>query len=106
MSFDPTKPVEDSPLDAAEMRNQFNGLKALIDAQQVTIGAQQTQITALQSQAADLQAQITAMPAVLGGAKNIDDFVLSTDDISDPPQKAEVEDIQGQLSNLVNALKH
>jgi hypothetical protein len=31
MSFDPTKPVEDSPLDAAEMRDQFNGLKAIID---------------------------------------------------------------------------
>ena len=99
MSFDPTKPVEDSPLDAAEMRNQFNGLKALIDAQQVTIAAQQAQI-------AVQQVQIDEMPAVLGGAKNIDDFVLSTDDISDPPQKAEVEDIQGQLSNLVNALKH
>ena len=31
MSFDPTKPVEDSPLDAAEMRHQLNSLKALID---------------------------------------------------------------------------
>jgi hypothetical protein len=31
MTFDPTKPVEDSPLDAVEMRNQFNALKALID---------------------------------------------------------------------------
>jgi hypothetical protein len=31
MPFDPTKPVEDSPLDAVEMRNQFNALKALID---------------------------------------------------------------------------
>jgi hypothetical protein len=39
MPFDPTKPVENSPLDAAEMRNQLNALKALIDAQaaQVTI---------------------------------------------------------------------
>ena len=32
MAFDPTKPVEDSPLDAAEIRNQLNALKALIDA--------------------------------------------------------------------------
>ena len=36
MAFDPTKPVEDSPLDAAEMRNQLNAL--------------QEQITALQQQ--------------------------------------------------------
>jgi hypothetical protein len=32
MPFDPTKPVENSPLDAAEMRAQLNGLKDLIDA--------------------------------------------------------------------------
>ena len=31
MTFDPTKPVENSPLDAVEIRNQFNALKALID---------------------------------------------------------------------------
>src|SRR6185436_19450204 len=30
--FDPTKPANYSPLDAAEMRNQLNALKALIDA--------------------------------------------------------------------------
>lgn len=29
--FDPTKPADNSPLDAGEMRNQLNGLKALID---------------------------------------------------------------------------
>jgi len=33
MPYDPSKPVENSPLDAAEMRNQLNGLKDLIDAQ-------------------------------------------------------------------------
>ena len=32
MAFDPTKPVELSPLDAGEIRNQFNALKVLIDA--------------------------------------------------------------------------
>ena len=32
MPFDPTKPVEGSEIDANELRNQFNGLKALIDA--------------------------------------------------------------------------
>ena len=30
--FDPTKPSNHSPLDAAEMRNQLNALKAIIDA--------------------------------------------------------------------------
>jgi len=39
-------------------------------------------------------------------ARNVDGFVFSSDDISDPPQKVEVEDIQSQLSNLVQALRH
>jgi hypothetical protein len=31
MAFDPTLPVEDSELDAEQMRNQFNALKSLLD---------------------------------------------------------------------------
>jgi hypothetical protein len=31
MPFDPTKPADHSEIDAAELRNQFNALKALID---------------------------------------------------------------------------
>ena len=99
MAFDPNFPPDHSQLIAAPYRNQFNALKALYDAQQTTIEAQQAQI-------ADLQAQITAMPAQLGGAKNVDDFTFTSDDISDPPQKVEVEDLQANFGNLVQALKH
>lgn len=35
MPFDPTKPVDASQVVAAELRNQFNALKALLDAQPV-----------------------------------------------------------------------
>src|ERR1041385_2561957 len=31
MAFDPTLPVANSPIASAELRNQFNGLKTLID---------------------------------------------------------------------------
>ena len=31
MSFNPSLPVENTPLDAAQMRDQLNGLKAIID---------------------------------------------------------------------------
>ena len=31
MAFNPSLPVENTPLDAAQMRDQFNGLKAIID---------------------------------------------------------------------------
>ena len=49
MAFDPTKPVEDTPLDAAEMRNQFNGLQA--------------EIAALQQVAAQFPPFLTYVPA-------------------------------------------
>jgi hypothetical protein len=49
MAYDPTKPVDDSPLDAAEMRGQLTALKALIDAQQATIDSQQSQIGSMNS---------------------------------------------------------
>ena len=42
MPFDPTKPANNSRLSSAEMRDQLNSLKALIDAQQLQINALQT----------------------------------------------------------------
>jgi len=38
MAFDPNLPANNSPLDAAEVRNQFNGLKTIIDAGNVPMG--------------------------------------------------------------------
>ena len=39
MAYDPTLPANNSPIVSAELRNQFAGLKALIDAQQAQINA-------------------------------------------------------------------
>jgi len=70
MAFNPTLPVENTPLDAAQMRDQFNGLKALIDAQQQQldsqeqeIDAQTTQINAQAAQLAEQQIQIAGLQA-------------------------------------------
>ena len=52
--FDPSKPQEGDDLDAVEIRDQFNGLKAFIDAQTVLITALQTQNTALLAQLAPI----------------------------------------------------
>jgi len=49
MPFDPTLPVDHSKIVAAELRNQFNGLKDLIDAQAAQISAQAAQIAELHS---------------------------------------------------------
>jgi len=53
MSYDPTLPANHAPIVSQELRNQFNGLKALID-------AQQAQITTLQQQVAALMPVLTA----------------------------------------------
>jgi hypothetical protein len=37
MAFNPALPVENTPLDAAQMRDQFNGLKAIIDGLQAQL---------------------------------------------------------------------
>jgi hypothetical protein len=100
MSFDPTKPAEDSPLDAAEMRDQLNGLKALIDAQQSQIAALQSQIDQKAS-LADVTQAITA-----ASANNVDGFDEPDTNISDPPQTVEVAAILGKLDDLISALKH
>jgi flagellar hook assembly protein FlgD len=86
MAFDPTKPVEGTE----------------IDARQAQIVALQTLVNQKASLDDVNQAIATASP------RNVDGFVFSSDDISDPPQKVEVEveDIQNQLSNLVQALGH
>ena len=46
MPYDPNFPPDHQPLNAAPWRDQFNGLKALIDAQQQQLAAQQAQLDA------------------------------------------------------------
>ena len=65
MAFDPTLPVENTPLDAAQMRAQFNGLKALMDADQQLIAALQAQTAAQQQQLTAQQSQLAAQAALL-----------------------------------------
>jgi hypothetical protein len=45
MAFDPTKPVDSAPIVGQVFRDQFNALKALIDAQAAQIAALQSQVT-------------------------------------------------------------
>ena len=45
MSYDPTKPPSGAPASSAELRSQFTGLKALIDAVPVVTGAAVDSVT-------------------------------------------------------------
>ena len=85
MPFDPTKPVEDSPLDAAEMRAQFNGLDA-------KIGECATQ--------AGLNDAINA-----GSAANCDGVAELNLTVSNPPTQAQVQALADKQDELIRALK-
>ncbi len=85
MAFDPTKPANGAPIVAAELRNQFNALKALID-------AQQAQIIALQSALASKATKPTAGELDPGYA--------------DPPTYADLMNIQSFINDLVQQLEN
>ena len=93
MAFDPNKPVELTEVDAVFLRNQFNALKALIDAQQATIASLQAQLTSLQS-------SVNAKFAAVGG--------IPTNDliISDPPDVDEVNTLYEKVKSIIADLKN
>ena len=92
MAFDPTWPPQNAEVDSAPFRNQFNSLKALID-------AQATQITDLQTQVAALQARFTAMDNIFA--------TLTPLNISetDPLTQAEVASVAGRADDLLAVLQ-
>ena len=92
MPYDPTLPVDHSPVVAVELRNQLNALKALSD-------AQATQITDLQTQVTALQARFTAMDTTFA--------TLTPLNISetDPLTQDEVASIAGRADDLLAVLQ-
>jgi hypothetical protein len=85
MPFNSTLPVDHSPIVAAELRNQFNALKALID-------AQQAQIVALQNDVANKATKPSVGELDPG--------------YSDPPVSADLMAIQGFINQLVQQLEN
>ena len=83
MPFDPTLPVNNSPIVSVELRNQFAGLKTLIDAQAAQI--------------ADLQTQV-ANRAILPTMEPFDQS------ISDPPTQADLQKIVDWANALLAEL--
>ena len=98
MAFDPTKPVEQTEIDAAELRNQFNALKALIDAQAAQIIALQTALNAKPSMD-DVNAAIAANSSA--NSNSVDMLDLNP---SDPPTQNDVYSAIYRLNVLIGAL--
>ena len=97
MPFDPTKPAFGSPDSSAEMRDQLNALKALID-------AQAAQIASLSAQLADVPNQIAAAIAATSSNSNgVGNLTLTIN--NNPPQQFEVQPIADKVDELINALR-
>jgi hypothetical protein len=84
MAFDPNLPANHSPIVSAELRDQFAGLKALID-------AQQAQITALQ------MAITTRAPKPTMGEFD--------PGFSDPPTIQDLQNVQSVINDLITQLE-
>ena len=84
MPFDPTLPADHSPVVAAELRNQFAGLKDLIDAVPAS---------------SDVDNAIAAQTP-----NNVDAVGVPGGSFSDPPTAAEVQALQDKLTELIVAL--
>src|ERR1041385_2550031 len=98
MPFDSNKPANGSPLSSAVMREQFNDLKALIDAQTAQITAVQQQVTQVQ---ADLVAQLSDTARdPWGQLPNLDPNYQP----SDPPVAADILWVVARLIEMNNAL--
>jgi hypothetical protein len=84
MAFDPTLPVNNSQISSSELRNQFTGLKSVVDNN------------------ADAAA-LALNNAIAGTAVDPAVNVLSQS-ISNPPTQAQVQAIQNKINELINAI--
>ena len=91
MPFDSTLPADHSPIVAAELRNQFNALKALIDD--------------LQNQCSNLNNQLQALPDAgeiesdtSGATLPVAHLNLT---VSNPPTQTEMQTIADKLDEML-----
>jgi hypothetical protein len=92
MAYDPSKPANGAPILSAELRDQFAGLKALIDD--------------LQAQLADRPTSAQVQQMILDQSAGAVTQVVPMDlAISDPPTQAEVDSVSGTLDSLITELR-
>ena len=85
MPFDPTLPAANSPISSEELRNQFTALQAEID-DRPDFGAMSQ---AIQEQTAGNVSELDNLPLI----------------VSDPPTRAQVQEIVDKLYDLMTAVK-
>ena len=85
MPFDPSLPLPNSPISSEELRNQFTALQAEIDDRPDFAALSQ----AIQEQTAGNVSELHNLPLI----------------VSDPPTRAQVQEIVDKLNDLMTALK-
>ena len=99
MPYDSTLPVENTPVDAAQMRDQFNGLNDLITGLSVQSDNLANQINDL-PHFIDLDEQINAKAA--GPCDTVDPVSLV---VSNPPTQAQVLAIANKVNEMLARMK-
>ena len=108
MAFHPDLPAPHSRVRSGELRDNFNGLKEFIDAQQV-------QISALQAENQSLAQQLAARPTVqqvldliaANAARNVDSVAALPPPWSEnPPDRAEFNETRDKVNEALSGLKH
>ena len=102
MAFNPNLPAGHSPIVSQELRDQFNALKALNDAQAAQIAALTARVQALESGKAsmdDVNAAITANSSA--NLNSVDTLDLNP---SDPPTQNDVYQAIYRLNVLILGL--
>jgi len=84
MAYDPTLPVNNSQVSSSELRNQFTGLKALMDF--------------------NANAATNALDSAINGTAVNPAVNVLGQTISNPPTQAQVQAIQNKLNELINAI--
>lgn len=84
MAFDPSLPLENTLIDAAQMRAQLQGLNDLIEARVTEAGLQ---------------------GAIAGTSSNSNGVGTLDFGISDPPTQSEVQTMLDKINELINALR-
>ena len=115
MAFDPNFPPYKAKLISKQWRDQFNGLKDIVDEQRALIDAQQAQITALQAENQNLAQQLAARPTAqqvldliaAHAARNVDSVAALPPPWSEnPPDRAEFNETSDKVNEALSGLKH
>jgi len=119
MPFNPNLPLHGVVINSTELRNQFNGLKSLIDALPAGVTQQELAdaVANLQTTVNDafsvLQQDLNSAVGNLGTeiettrqmtANNVDGINILDLGITNPPTQADVQSIVDKLNELINGL--